>query len=110
MSDWLDEIKARAEEYTAGNTDYYELMRFVATDIPDLIAEVERLRAEMEAAKRDIRELLFDDGLTRCGCCAHLDQCDPDYDCSEDAQEQPNHFLWEWRGPSAENGGRNEQG
>ena len=90
-------------EYSYFSDNDAEFIAHARADIPDLLAEVERLTRELEAAKRDIRELLFDDGLTRCECCAHLDQCDPDYDCSEDAQEQPNHFLWDWRGLCAEN-------
>lgn len=96
MSDWLEEIKARAEEYTAGNTDYYELMRFVATDIPDLIAEVRRLRAELDAAKRDIEIAL---GTQRvCFACKNVIPCSNsitgEYGCDP-----------KWRGLCAENGG-----
>ena len=57
MNSNLDEVKARARLLLAADR-WRELFRFLETDVPALIAEVERLRRELAEARRH-------DGRTR---------------------------------------------
>jgi hypothetical protein len=73
-----------------------ELTAHARTDIPDLIAEVERLRAELEAARGDMRAL--SDEYKFCNMCKYhngegVDTCSHPLRFSCDAEN-----FYEWRG------------
>jgi hypothetical protein len=77
----LDEIKAQAKNAEAGDTDYYELMRLAARTIPDLLQEVERLRAERDVAVHALEGLMSDAmgdaAALTCPLCVHYNgDCD----------------------------------
>ena len=65
----------------------------------EMIAESERLRKGLEAAKRDFEDWMRNGG-ERCKYCAHDDECEPG-----ESRCYANVDAWEWRGPRAENGG-----
>lgn len=72
--------------------------KVLGEDIPYLLDENARLRAELEAAKRDIKLMLSANQV--CGMCWRTEA---DSHCEKDIY---GHCDAEWRGgPSAENGG-----
>lgn len=89
--------------------DDYRFIAHAREDIPYLLSEVERLRAELDAAKWD---LTYTDN---CDACVHnvkgaecgLDCEDCTLDCTCRACFN-GETAWQWRGLCAENGGRNE--
>ena len=97
----LQEIKARVEA-AVYDCDYMELESLALHSIPDLIAEVERLRAELEAARGDMRELSGHYKI--CKFCMY-DKGGGVSDCKDYKCDSENHY--DWRGLCAENGGAN---
>jgi hypothetical protein len=71
--------------------------KVLGEDIPYMLAENARLRAELEAAKRDIRVMLQRE--QNCEFCSFCSQNTEHGDCTNDCEKA------EWRGPCAKNGG-----
>ena len=102
--DWLDEIEAMANLVVKNHEDWSvaDAVMLAGHDVPKLVAEVRRLRAELEAAKGDLAK------AKPCDCCVHQYSGD----CIlEESFDPCSSYIeggkWEWRGVT-ENGGANE--
>lgn len=96
----LSAIETRIEELKEARWEsVVSLASTIARDdAPALLAEVWRLRAELEAAKRDFTEYVRG-GHEKCAYCDHDDECEPG-----ESLCYANVNNWQWRG-ATENGG-----
>lgn len=98
---WIENDKFNLDDWDAEISDEYQLCRAAA----DLLEQDMSLKKELEAAKSDIYELITEAKYPACGrFCKNFINCMqqedvPDYDCIDHA---------EWRGPCAENGGKDD--
>ena len=100
----INAIRARCE---AAEDNYksvranFELMELFHVDIPDLLAEVERLTRELEAAKRDMAISSMD-----CTTCKYADLAEclsPCCDCGN-PEWGGSRENWQWRGATGDGG------
>lgn len=108
MMDWFDEIEARARDAVTNIGETFtpavSALRDIArSDVQNLIAEVRRLREELEAAKRDLQMAGWGNV---CEVCIHDKEglSNPACDVCDD---EPGTSQFVWRGVT-ENGGANE--
>lgn len=90
-------------EYSYFSDNDAEFIAHARTDIPDLLADVERLTRELEAAKRDLRHSdncdICAHSIIAAGCEIECHECNLACVCADCRNEN----LWEWRGLCAQN-------
>ena len=104
--DWIDEIEARANLVVKNHEDWSVSAAVILAghDVPKLLAEIRRLRAELEAAEVDMCEMASPDA-SPCDYCGKKTSCAHIVSCPRRGYDE---FVW--RGLCTENGGQNEQG